>query len=74
MITNKRKEKKMKVKIQYTIEVDRFARCGIGMHFGEKANRNDIKYFLKHHGVSALHDMIYDGQKFMEREEEYEKE
>ena len=74
MITNKRKEKKMKVKVQYTVEVDHFARCGIGMHFREKANRDDIKYFLKHHGVSALHDMIYDGQKFMEREEEREKE
>ena len=36
----------MKVKVQYTVEVDHFARCGIGMHFGEKANRDDIKWFL----------------------------
>ena len=64
----------MKVKVQYTIEVDHFARCGIGMHFGKKANRNDIKQFLKHHGISALEDMRYDGQKLMESEEEHEKE
>ena len=60
----------MKVKVQYTIEVDHFARCGIGMHFGEKANRNDIKYFLKHHGISALEDMVWDGQKFIEGKED----
>ena len=74
MITNKRKEKKMKVKVQYTVEVDHFARCGIGMHFDKKANRNDIKQFLKHHGISALQDMSYDGRKLMESEEEHEKE
>jgi hypothetical protein len=64
----------MKVKVQYTVEVDRFARCGIGMHFGKKANRDDIKYFLEHHGISALEDMVWDGQQFMEGEEEHEKE
>ena len=64
----------MKIKVQYTIEVDRFARCGIGMRLDRKANRNDIKLFLKRNGISALDDMIYDGQKFMEREEEHEKE
>ena len=49
----------MKVKVQYTIEVDHFARCGIGMHFGKKANKNDIKQFLKHHGISALQGRLW---------------
>ena len=62
----------MKVKVQYTVKVDRFERIGIGNHIGkdEKANRDDIKYFLEYNGVGALDDMSSYGQMIMKSEED----